>query len=163
MNKRLLKGIAGFVLAMLAMFALMQYRSANDYDKEFTKISLSRGKTVEQVIDIGKEGELKYLLQPNVYTAYFRLQARDKAAGFYCSSEGLTMMLSQGSKKGVWRELEAKQPLRWEKGSLPLSVELYVPREAVKQYHVGQGKIRLYSGDKEYATLLIDIVNSRYQ
>ena len=163
MNKRLLKGIACFTLAVLAMFALMQYRSANDYDKEFAKISLAQGKTVEHVIDIGKEGELKYLLQPNVYTAYFRLQTKDKNAGLYCTSEGLTMMLAQSSKKGIWRELASKQPLRWEKGSLPLSVELYVPREAVKRYHVGQGKIRLYSGDNEYATLLIDVVNSRYR
>lgn len=101
MNKRLLKGIACFTLAVLAMFALMQYRSANDYDKEFAKISLSRGKNVEHVIDIGKEGELKYLLQPNIYTAYFRLQARDKNAGLYCTSEGMTMMLAQSSKKGI--------------------------------------------------------------
>lgn len=67
--------------------------------------------------------------------------------------------VAQSSKKGVWRELIPKQPLRWDRGTL----QLYVPREAVKRYHVGQGKIRLYSDDKEYATLLIDVVNSRYR
>lgn len=163
MNKNLGKKILCFVLAVLAMFALMKYRSANDYDKEFAKISLARGKTVQQVVDIGKEGDLKYLLQPNVYTIYFRLQANDKNAGLYCTSEGVKMMLAQSSKKGVWRELAPKQALRWERGTLPLSVELYVPLEATRRYNVGQGKIKIYGGDKEYATVLLNIVNSRYR
>lgn len=79
MNKNIGKKLICFALAVLAMFALMLYRSANDYDKDFVKLALARGKTVHQVIDLGKEGELKYLLQPNLYTVYYRLQPKDNA------------------------------------------------------------------------------------
>lgn len=163
MNKNIGKKLICFALAVLVMFALMLYRSANDYDKDFVKLALARGKTVHQVIDLGKEGELKYLLQPNLYTVYYRLQPKDKNAGMYCQSSGFTMMLAQSSKKGVWRELAPKQALRWDKGTLPLSVEMYVPRENVKRYHVGEGALHVYAGDKLYATVLVEMINSRYK
>ena len=73
------------------------------------------------------------------------------------------MMLSQGSKKGVWEKLGAQQVLQKQFGALPLSVELRVPRESVKQYHVGKGAIKLYEGEKLYATIAVEVVNSRYK
>lgn len=163
MNKNWLKKIILFVLMAAVMFGLVQYRSANDFDKDFAKINLAEGKTVHYTVDLGKEGSLKYLLQPNIYTVYFRLHTADKNVKLSCASEGVTMMLAQSSKKGVWRELESRQLLRRDRGSLPLNVEIYLPREAVKQYHVAQGRIKFYDGKKEYAAVLVDIVNSRYK
>lgn len=163
MNKKMYKKLLCFLSAMLVMFGLMLYRSENDNDKDFAKLKLEQGQTAHYVVDLGKEGSLKYLLEPNIYTVYFRLQPKDKPEKLSCTSEGLHMMLSQSSKKGVWVELKPQQNLRMDKGSLPLNVELYVPREDVKRYHVGEGKLKLYTGDKVYATLVLEVVNSRYQ
>ena len=115
------------------------------------------------MVDLGKEGGLKYFVQPNVYSAYLRLQPQTKNAKLTCRGEGLEMILSQGSKKGVWEKLNEQQVLQKQFGALPLSVELRVPRESVKQYHVGKGAIKLYEGDKLYATIAVEVVNSRYK
>lgn len=67
------------------------------------------------------------------------------------------MLLSQGSKKGLWRQLEPGEVLQLQRGRLPLSAELYVARDTVAQ----QGKIKFYDEQGAlYATVLIDIVNS---
>lgn len=163
MDKNLYKKLLCFLFAMLVMFGLMQYRNENDNDKDFAKLKLEQGQTAHYVIDLGKEGSLKYLLEPNVYTVYFRLQPKDKPAKLSCISEGAHMMLAQSSKKGIWVELKPKQKLRWDKGTVPLNIELYVPRENVKRYHVGEGKLRLYADDKPYAVVAVELVNSRYK
>lgn len=163
MSEIIWKKVLLFVLAILVMFALVQYRSANDYDKDFANIDLKQGKTIHHVLDIGKQGELKYLVQPNIYTAYFRLRTGEKSADLSCAAEGMTMFLSQSSKKGIWTELKPRQILRAHKGTISLNAELYAPRENVKRYQVTQGKIKFYKGGKEYATLVVDVVNSRYK
>lgn len=163
MDKKWLKKIALFCAMLGVMFALLLVREMNAYDKGFTKLPLARNAQATYVVDLGKEGGLKYFVQPNVYSAYLRLQPQTKNAKLTCRGEGLDMILSQGSKKGVWEKLGAQQVLQKQFGALPLSVELRVPRESVKQYHVGKGAIKLYEGEKLYATIAIEVVNSRYK
>ena len=102
MDKKWSKRIALFIAMLGVMFALLLVREMNAYDKGFTKLQLAKGAQVSYVVDLGKEGGLKYLVQPNVYSAYLRLQPQTKNAKLTCRGEGLEMMLSQGSKKGVW-------------------------------------------------------------
>lgn len=163
MDKQWWKRIALFIAMLGFMFALLLVREMNVHDKGFTKLQLAKDAQVSYVVDLGKEGGLKYLVQPNVYSAYLRLQPQKKNVKLTCRGEGLEMMLSQGSKKGVWEKLNAQQVLQKQFGALPLSVELRVPRESVKQYHVGKGAIKLYEGEKLYATIAVEVVNSRYK
>lgn len=162
MDKQWWKRIALFIAMLGFMFALLLVREMNVHDKGFTKLQLAKDAQVSYVVDLGKEGGLKYLVQPNVYSAYLRLQPQ-KNVKLTCRGEGLDMILSQGSKKGVWEKLGAQQVLQKQFGALPLSVELRVPRESVKQYHVGKGAIKLYEGEKLYATIAVEVVNSRYK
>ena len=163
MDKKWLKKIALFCAMLGVMFALLLVREMNAHDKGFTKLPLARNAQATYVVDMGKEGGLKYFVQPNVYSAYLRLQPQTKNVKLTCRGEGLEMILSQGSKKGVWEKLGAQQVLQKQFGALPLSVELRVPRESVKQYHVGKGAIKLYEGEKLYATIAVEVVNSRYK
>ena len=163
MDKKWVKRIALFCLMIGFMFSLLVLRVTNDYDRDFVKFKLPRASQAHYVIDLGKEGGLKYFVQPNIYTVYFRLQPQEKNVKLTCRSEGVQMILSQGSKKGIWTKLSPEQELHRERGQLPVSVELYVPRDSVQKYDVGKGKLLFYDGDKLYATILVEIVNSRYE
>lgn len=163
MAKKWLKRIALFCLMLGFMFALLELRATNDYDRDFVKFKLPRDSQAHYVIDLGKEGGLKYFVQPNVYTVYFRLQPQEKNVKLTCRSEGVQMILSQGSKKGIWTKLTPQQELYKERGVFPVSAELYVPRASVKQHAVAKGKLMFYEGEKLYATILVEIVNSRYK
>ena len=70
------------------MVGLVFFRSENNYDKHYFRAKLARGQEVHCQIDLGKEGELKYLLQPNIYTLYLRLMPEDKQAQLRCEGEG---------------------------------------------------------------------------
>ena len=109
MNKQMLKRVLAFVLMAAVMVGLVFFRSENNYDKHYFRAKLARGQEVYCQIDLGKEGELKYLLQPNIYTLYLRLLPEDKQAQLRCEGEGLQMLLSRSSKKGLWRKLQLPQ------------------------------------------------------
>lgn len=163
MNKyRWPKRIVLFVLAVMIMFILAAFRKENNYDKEYYKLNLERGQTVHCLIDLGRQGDLKYLVQPNIYTVYLRLQLPDAAADIHCEGENITMLLSQSSKKGYWKELEPGQTLQRFRDSLPVSAELYFPKEEIKQYRVKQGKIKFYDNKGLYAQVELDVINSKY-
>ncbi len=154
---RLVKRVLAFVAMVLLMLGLAFFRSENDYDKLYYKSGLARGQQLHCVVDLSREGRLKQCLQPNIYTLYLRLQLKDKDIRLRCEAEGVAMLLSQGSKKGLWRQLEPGDVLQLQRGRLPLSAELYVARDTVAQ----QGKIKFYDEQGAlYATVLIDIVNS---
>lgn len=163
MNKyRWLKRTIIFILAVMLMFTLAAFRKENNYDKEYYKLNLERGQTLQCLIDLGRQGDLKYLVQPNIYTVYLRLQLPDDVANIYCESEGITMLLSQSSKKGYWQELLPKQPLQRFRDSLPVSAEIYFSKEEIKQYRVKQGKIKFYDNDGLYAQVELNVINSKY-
>ena len=112
MNKQMFKRVVAFLLMAAVMVGLVFFRSENNYDKHYFRAKLARGQEVHCRIDLGKEGELKYLLQPNIYTLYLRLLPEDKQAQLRCEGEGLQLLLSRSSKKGLWstgRDDEAVQ------------------------------------------------------
>lgn len=84
MNKQMLKRVVAFLLMAAVMVGLVFFRSENNYDKHYFRAKLARGQEVHCQIDLGKEGELKYLLQPNIYTLYYaccrRISKRSCAA-----------------------------------------------------------------------------------
>lgn len=161
MNKQMLKRAAAFLLMAAVMVGLVFFRRENNYDKHYFRAKLARGQEVHCQIDLGKEGELKYLLQPNIYTLYLRLLPEDKQAQLRCEGEGLQLLLSRSSKKGLWRKLTSDEMLKPYKGQLGVSAELYFSPEQLKQRHVQSGKIMFYDAQGLYGTVVVDVINSR--
>ncbi len=89
------------------------------------------------------------------------LLPEDKQAQLRCEGEGLQLLLSRSSKKGLWRKLTSDEMLKPYKGQMSVSAELYFSPEQLKQRHVQQGKIKFYDAQGLYGTVVVDVINSR--
>ena len=162
MSKKWLRRMALFIAMLAVMFVMTGIRSENARDRLNAKINLTKGKTATCTVDLGQQGVVKRLLNPNMYTLYLRLQT-DSKEPLLCSGSDMEMFLSQGTKKGIWNELKADEPLKARGKWLPLNVELRVPREALKKQDVAQGVLKFYAGQEEYARVIIKVINSEIQ
>ena len=162
MSKKWLRRIALFIAMLAVMFVMTGIRSENARDRLNAKINLTKGKTATCTVDLGQQGVVKKLFNPNMYTLYLRLQT-DSKEPLLCSGSDMEMFLSQGTKKGIWTELLPSDALKSRSGRIPLNVELRVPREALKNHDVAQGVLKFYSGQEEYARVIIKVINSEIQ
>ena len=154
--------MALFIAMLAVMFVMTGIRSENARDRLNAKINLNKGKTATCTVDLGQQGVVKRLLNPNMYTLYLRLQT-DSKEPLLCSGSDMEMFLSQGTKKGIWTELLPSDALKSRNGWIPLNVELRVPREALKKQDVAQGVLKFYAGQEEYARVIIKVINSEIQ
>ena len=162
MSKKWVGRISIFIAMLAVMFVMTGIRSENARDRLNAKINLTKGKTATCTVDLGQQGVVKKLLNPNMYTLYLRLQT-DSKEPLLCSGSDMEMFLSQGTKKGIWTELLPSDALKSRNGWIPLNVELRVPREALKKQDVAQGVLKFYSGQEEYARVIIKVINSEIQ
>ena len=162
MSKKWLLRIVLFLAMIAVMFGMTAIRSENARDRLNAKIYLTKGKTATCTVDLGQQGVVKKLLNPNMYTLYLRLQT-DSKEPLLCSGSDMEMFLSQGTKKGIWTELLPSDALKFKGRWIPLNVELCVPREALKNHDVAQGVLKFYSGQEEYARVIIKVINSEIQ
>ena len=162
MSKKWLRRMTLFIAMLAVMFVMTGIRSENARDRLNAKINLTKGKTATCTVDLGQQGVVKKLLNPNMYTLYLRLQT-DSKEPLLCSGSDMEMFLSQGTKKGIWTELLPSDALKSRSGRIPLNVELRVPREALKKQDVAQGVLKFYSGQEEYARVIIKVINSEIQ
>lgn len=162
MKKIKCRQILLFLAAAALMFLGSAFKEQNETERYFERITLAQDKTIDYTIDVAKFGPLKYWLNPNVMTLYLRCQTPPEADGLSCRSEGLDIFLSQGSKKGLWRQLSPQDKLLQRRGSLPLSLEIAVPRQNIRQREAGSGKIEFFREGKPYAAVNIRIVNSKF-
>ena len=162
MSKKWLLRIVLFLAMIAVMFGMTAIRSENARDRLNAKIYLTKGKTATCTVDLGQQGVVKKLLNPNMYTLYLRLQT-DSKEPLLCSGSDMEMFLSQGTKKGVWTKLLPSDALKFKGRWIPLNVELRVPREALKNHDVAQGVLKFYSGQEEYARVIIKVINSEIQ
>ena len=165
MNKLNAKNILLALLAMLMIFAMGIFKGQINGDRSFHRLNLEQGGEYNYTLDIGKMGVVKYFVEPNVMTLYLRCKVPASAQDLRCEIEGIENFASQGSKKGVWKAIAKDEVLKIEpKGkTIPLNLEIAVPREDVYKRDVANGKIHFYSGNKSFATLNVDIINSKYQ
>ena len=105
--------------------------------------------------------ELLARIEGNIYTLYLRLLPEDKQAQLRCEGEGLQLLLSRSSKKGLWRKLAPDEMIKEYKGQMSVSAELYFSPEQLKQRNVQQGKIKFYDAKGLYGTVVVDVINSR--
>ena len=162
MSKKWLRRMALFIAMLAVMFVMTGIRSENARDRLNAKINLNKGKTATCTVDLGQQGVVKKLFNPNMYTLYLRLQT-DSNEPLLCSGSDMEMFLSQGTKKGIWTELLPSDALKSRNGWIPLNVELRVPREALKKQDVAHGVLKFYAGQEEYARVIIKVINSEIQ
>ena len=162
MSKKWVGRISIFIAMLAVMFVMTGIRSENARDRLNAKINLTKGKTATCTVDLGQQGVVKKLFNPNMYTLYLRLQT-DSKEPLLCSGSDMEMFLSQGTKKGIWTELLPSDALKSRSGWIPLNVELRVPREALKKQDVAQGVLKFYAGQEEYARVIIKVINSEIQ
>ena len=157
MSKKWVIRIALFCAMLVVMLSAAKLRMGSDSMSQ--NIALAPGKSVACTVDLAKEGALKRLLSPNIYALSLRIHPEAKAK-LRVEGSGMEMFLSQGSKKGIWNELKADEPLKARGKWLPLNVELRVPREALNKHDVAQGTLKFYAGQREYAQVIIKVINS---
>ena len=108
MNKQLGKKILLVLAAVMVMILLSSFKMQNEGDRSFKKIVLNKNKSVEYTVDVGKMGLLKYWLEPNVFSVALRCQTEDDTLKLRCETEGVDAIISQGSKKGIWKKLKSE-------------------------------------------------------
>lgn len=164
MKKLSFKNILAALLAVAFMLGLGYMKSEIKGDRVFYRFDLVAGKEHTQVLDIAKMGFLKYHFQPNVTTLYLRCKTAEAAPNLTCEVTGLNAYVSQGSKKGVWKELKPDDALN--KGSwgdfIPVNLEISIPRADVNKHDVASGSLNFYDGEKVYSKVNIKIINSNY-
>ena len=153
------KQIISFILSVAVMFVLYGIKQENAHDRYFLKVNLDKQPQQELVIDMGKQGLLKRLLQPNKMTIY--LTCKTKAKDVSCSIENIDCLLSQSSKKGPWKELPKGAVLEEAFGTLPLNMEITLPKEYLDKYLIDEGRIRFYSHDKLHQEINLKFIDSR--
>ena len=164
MNKFNMKTILLVLMMFVVIFGMGMFKTQINGDRTFHKFSLKEGANNTYVVDVGKMGIVKYMVQPNIMTIYLRIKVPAEVEALRCEVDGIKNFTSQGSKKGVWEKLNSADFLK--KGQwgdfVPLNLELAIPRDEVYRHDVTSGKVKFYDGNKEYSTLNIKVINSKY-
>ena len=164
MNKFNMKTVLLVLMMFVVVFGMGMFKTQINGDRTFHKFSLKEGANNTYVLDVGKMGIVKYMVQPNIMTIYLRIKVPAEVEALRCEVDGIENFASQGSKKGVWNKLASADVL--EKGQwgdfVPLNLELAVPRDDVYRHNVANGKVKFYDGNKEYSTINIRVINSKY-
>lgn len=160
MNKKWLVRVTLFCVMIIVMMALAEVRSQNSLDRLNKKITLLPQKNVICTVDLGRQGAVKQMLNPNIYTLYLRIKS-DTNNSLRCEGSGMEMFFSQGTKKGIWRELKPNDVLQQRRGSIPLNVELKVPYAALQRRNVADGTLEFFDKNGLYSKVLIKVINSQ--
>lgn len=166
-----LNNIGLFALGAVLICSLAYQNTFNKGDFSTKSITLKKGQTVTHVVDLRKEGFIKSIFQPNVYSTYIRIKV-DGMPKLSCKgeSENMQLYLSQGSKKGYWPELKEDMILetngkRMAKtrnasmfaGSTVLAVNVELK---LKDKSDGKGKLILSENGQEYGIIELKVIKS---
>ena len=164
MNKLNAKNILLALLAILMIFAMGIFKGQINGDRSFHRLNLEQGGEYTYTLDIGKMGAVKYFVEPNVMTLYLRCKVPAEVKALRCEVDGIENFASQGSKKGVWKAVDKDEVLKLEPkwNTVPLNLEIAVPREDVYKYDVGLGNVTFTNEGAPYAVLNVKIINSKY-
>ena len=163
MNKTIIKKMTLAALAVTIMVLLGLFKAQNDGDRSFHRIDLRKNDNVECSIDVGRMGLLKYWLEPNVFTVALRCRTGDDTLKLHCEAEGMDAIISQGSKKGLWKKLSSEDVLvKRSKNIIPINLEVAVPSKNIYRKNVQTGQIKIWNNDELYSVINLKIVNSKY-
>ena len=155
MNKfnRKIISIVLVILTILAMFMLEKFTDENKSDKVYQKIDLTQNYITDCTIDIN-----------NIVSVYLRIKVDKNARNLSYTTEKLDVIVSQGTKKGIWPKLNPEDELeKNKKNIIPLNLELRLPNEDIHQYNISQGKVKIIDKQKVIGEININIINSKYK
>ena len=158
MNKfnRKIISIVLVILTILAMFMLEKFTDE--------KIDLTQNYITDCTIDINNMGIVKYYIEPNIVSVYLRIKVDKNARNLSYTTEKLDVIVSQGTKKGIWPKLNPEDELeKNKKNIIPLNLELRLPNEDIHQYNISQGKVKIIDKQKVIGEININIINSKYK
>ena len=163
MKKRPVYKFMIFIMMVIFMCLLNILKTENDNDVVREKVNLRNDKHVECVVDIAKMGILKYYLEPYVFTVYLRCKNDINAENISYKTENINAFLSQGSKKGLWKQIREDEHLTENKNKIiPLSLEINIPKDMIYQYSVWNGKVKIISNENVLTIINIKVINSKY-
>lgn len=169
-----IRKILFFALGICIIVALGFIAKLNKYDDAKQNLLLVKGGQTECVVNLGKTGLPKRILQPALYSVSLGLETEDNPV-LNCKVDEhpneVKIMLTQGHRKGAtWEKLSAHNKLSKDakkqggakklKG-IPLNLEISVPRSSLKQQVVAEKKLIFTEDGKPYSILVVKIVNSR--
>ena len=166
MNKfnRKIISIVLVILTILAMFMLEKFTDENKSDKVYQKIDLTQNYITDCTIDINNMGIVKYYIEPNIVSVYLLIKVDKNARNLSYTTEKLDVIVSQGTKKGIWPKLNPEDELEKNKKNIrPLNLELRLPNEDIHQYNISQGKVKIIDKQKVIGEININIINSKYK
>ena len=165
MRDKLGKKIIYFFCGLGLLGCLAFLRTNFSGDTNFSSCRLQPGGTETRVFDVGQQGFIKYWLQPEVLSLHLSCTTKEQLP-LTCSVEGFdSYYLSQGSKKkGDWYQLQPQELLarRGRSHSMPVNIELELPRKAIEQALVAEGSLVFFHAGEKYSTIKITIINSKY-
>jgi len=169
-----IRKILFFALGICIIAALGFVAKQNKYDDAKQNLLLVKNGETECVVDLGKTGLPKRILQPALYSVSLGLETEGNPV-LNCKvdeqgTDGIKIMLTQGHRKrATWEKLPADNQLskaakkhggaKKLKG-IPLNLEISVPRSSLKQQVVAEKKLIFTEDGKPYCTLLVRIINS---
>ena len=130
MNKfnRKIISIVLVILTILAMFMLEKFTDENKSDKVYQKIDLTQNYITDCTIDINNMGIVKYYIEPNIVSVYLRIKVDKNARNLSYTTEKLDVIVSQGTKKGIWPKLNPEDELeKNKKNIIPLRIKPHTP------------------------------------
>ena len=163
MKKRPVYKFMIFIMMVIFMCLLNILKTENDNDVVREKVNLRKDKHVECVVDIAKMGILKYYLEPYVFTVYLRCKNDINAENISYKTKNINSFVSQGSKKGLWKQIREDEYLTENKNKIiPLSLEINIPKDMIYQYSVWNGKVKIISNENVLTIINIKVINSKY-
>lgn len=163
--KKFLSIIIGLLIGVGITIGMLKIDKASKYDSEFKKIILNNNEFQHKkiTIDIGKEGPIKYYLDPNEMTIYLRLYNDLDRENITFDTADLQVIASQNSKRSAWKKVEAGS-LLYDRGPhiIPLNLEIKLPKDAIYHFYVHRGYVNIYSNKEKIAEIELEFINSRY-
>ncbi len=152
-----------FLLAIGITIAAGVFRDVNDKERGRFTFQIQEESKQDVIIDLAKQGKLKYYLQPGTITLYGRGKGTLQDTKIYTKFYGVKGFLSQGSKKSIWTELKENMPLENGKNRIvPINIEVEIPYTRTRQYKVGTAVLEFWNDNQLVNSIHFQFINSNY-
>lgn len=152
-----------FLLAIGIAVGAGVFRDINDEERGSFTFQIPEEKKQIIIIDLAKQGLLKYYLQPGTLTIYGRGKNILQDTEIYTKFYGVKGFLSQGSKKNIWAELKEDVPLKSRKnGIVPINIEVEIPYTSTRQYEAGRAVLEFWNDSQLLHSIHFQFINSNY-
>lgn len=138
-------------------------RNVNDEESGTFSFQIQEDGQQVVIIDVAKQGTVKYYLQPGTLTLYGRGKNTSPSMEISAKFDGIKAFLSQGSKKSSWTELTEDMLVKTRKnGIIPIIVEVEFLYNKTRQYEIGKGTLEFWHDKQLVHSIQFQFINSNY-